>query len=128
MSLPDVEQEPVSGRIKLTSDMIVGVIGSSMELYDRIQQPGAYEMSTFAKDIVAIMIVAFLFCSHYPRNGGLIVAYITFIFLIFWQIVKGYGAVATKGFFVDVHLFSVLFYVSKLALDLTVIATGYRLV
>ena len=104
--------------------MIVGVIGSSMELYD----PGAYEMPTFAKDIVTIMIVAFLFCSHYPRNGCLIVTYITFIFVIFWQIIKGYGIVVTKVFFVDVHLFSVLFYVSKLVLDLTVIATGYRLV
>ena len=39
MSLPTAEQEPVSGRIKLTSDMIVGISGSIMELYDRIQKP-----------------------------------------------------------------------------------------
>ena len=128
MSLPTAEQEPVSGRIKLTSDMIVGIIGSIMELYDRIQKPAVYDTSVFVKDLVAIMIVVYMFCSHYPQNGRLIVVYITFIFVVFWQIVKGYGAVVTSSFFIDVHLFAVLFYVAKLVLDLTDMALGSRLV
>jgi len=129
MSLPTTEQEPVSGRIKLTSDMFVGIVGSIMELYDRIQKPVEYDKAIFVKDLVAIMVVVYMFYSHYPRNGPLIVVYITFIFLIFWQIIKAYdGVVVTTSFFVDIHLFAVLFYTAKLVLDLTDIAMGSRLV
>jgi len=129
MSLRDlVEQEPVQARIKLTWDMAVGIIGSIVELYDRIQQPGVYDLSTLTKDLVATAIIAFMFCSHYPRNGRLIVIYIPFIFFVFWQIVQAHGIVVEHSFLVDVHLFSILFYVAKVVLDLAVVATGSRLV
>ena len=128
MSLPTV-QEPVSWKIKLKWDVLIGLIGSIVEFHDRIQQPSAFDMLSFGKDSVAVVVVALMICSHYPVNGHLIVLYITCIFVIFWQVAKGYGIVVSDTiFFVEFHLFTVQFVVAKLVLDSVVWITGSRLV
>jgi hypothetical protein len=128
MSLPTL-QEPVSWRIKLKWDVVIGLIGTIVEFHDRIQQPSAFDMLSFGKDSVAVVAVAFMICSHYPVNGHLIVLYITCIFVIFWQVAKGYGVVVSDTvLFAEFHLFTVLFFVAKLVLDSVVGITGSRLV
>ena len=130
MSLqPTSVQDPVSWKIKLKWDIFFGFAGSILEFHDRIQQPSSFDMSSFGKDSVAVLIIAFMIWSHYPVNGHLIVLYIAAVFVVFWQIAKGYGAiVAGMTFFAEFHLFTVLFYTTKLVLDLAVMAVGSRLV
>ena len=113
-----VVQEPVPARTKFTWDAIFGLIGSIVELYYQVQLPISF-------DSIAVILIAYLFISHYPVHGCLIVIYIACIFPMFWQIIQLYGVLVAAP---DFHLFTVLFFVSKVVLDGVVFVTGSKLV
>ena len=100
-----IHLEPVVGTTaKLASDALIGLVGLLLSC-------------GFWRDLAAIVVVALMFCSHYPRNGGLIALVVAVAFVINWQILKLYGVVVADRF-MELHLFADLFYVAKLVLDL----------
>lgn len=80
---------------------------------------------SFIKDTIGVFIVAYTIWSHYPRNGPLIIAYITIGFVVFWQVVKSRIKVVTN-LSEEYELFVILFFLAKVLLDC--MAIPFRLV
>lgn len=123
--IDDDEQErlAVSWCTKLFSDVVFGLVLSSVDFIDRLLRPNNVVFSV-VKDVISISLIAAMIYKHYPVNRRLVLFYLSAL-SVFIQ----FGIKDTEVTLVErLDNIALIFYGAKFLFDFAVWVTGSRLV
>jgi hypothetical protein len=127
MSFPidDDEQErlAVSWRVRLSWNVVFGLVQSFVDFIGRLCFPGDMVFSVVENVVSVASIVAMIY-KHYPVNRHLVLFYLSALSVFIQFIIKDTDATAVER----LDKIALVFYGAKFLLDFAVWATGSRLV